>query len=126
MLTAWSTAGIIGPVVVNYIREAQLAAGVPRAHLYDYTLYILAGMLVVGLICNFVIKPVAAKWYISAEEVAKLQAASAESDAAIPHGSFGIGKGGLDRQAAAFWAFVGIPLAWGVWITLQSSAKIFQ
>ena len=42
LLTAWSTAGIIGPVVVNYIREAQLAAGVPRDHLYDYTLYILA------------------------------------------------------------------------------------
>ena len=36
LLTAWSTAGIIGPVVVNYIREAQLAAGVPRDQLYDY------------------------------------------------------------------------------------------
>jgi MFS family permease len=126
LLTAWSTAGIIGPVVVNYIREAQLAAGVPRAHLYDYTLYILAGMLVVGLICNFLVKPVDAKWCMSAEEVAKLQAASAKSDAAIARGSFGIDKGGLDWQAAAFWAFVGIPLAWGVWITLQSTAKIFQ
>jgi hypothetical protein len=41
-----------GPVVVNYIREAQLAAGVPRDHLYDYTMYILCGMLVIGLICN--------------------------------------------------------------------------
>ena len=30
LLTAWSTAGIIGPVVVNYIREYELAAGVPR------------------------------------------------------------------------------------------------
>ena len=57
LLTAWSTAGIIGPVVVNYIREAQLAAGVPRDHLYDYTLYILAGMLVVGLICHYLIDP---------------------------------------------------------------------
>ena len=57
LLTAWSTAGIIGPVVVNYIREAQLAAGVPRDHLYDFTMYILAGMLVVGLICNYLIKP---------------------------------------------------------------------
>src|SRR5262244_124283 len=57
LLTAWSTAGIIGPVVVNYIREAQLAAGVPRDHLYDYTLYILAGMLVIGLICNLLVKP---------------------------------------------------------------------
>jgi MFS family permease len=124
LLTAWSTAGIIGPVVVNYIREAQLAAGVPRAHLYDYTLYILAGMLVVGLICNWLVKPVDPKWYMSPEEVAKLQAATAAGNATS--GSFGIGKGGLDWQAAVFWAFVGIPLAWGVWITLESAAKILQ
>ena len=124
LLTAWSTAGIIGPVVVNYIREAQLAAGVPRAHLYDYTLYILAGMLVIGLICNWLVKPVDPKWYMSPEEVAKLQAATAAGNAIS--GSFGIGKGGFDWQAAAFWAFVGIPLAWGVWITLESAAKILQ
>jgi MFS family permease len=124
LLTAWSTAGIIGPVVVNYIREAQLAAGVPRAHLYDYTLYILAGMLVIGLICNWLVKPVDPKWYMSPEEVAKLQAATAKGGAAS--GSFGIGKGGFDWQAAAFWAFVGIPLAWGVWITLGSAVKILQ
>jgi MFS family permease len=123
LLTAWSTAGIIGPVVVNYIREAQLAAGVPRDHLYDYTLYILAGMLVIGFICNLLIKPVNPKWYMSADEVAKLQAASVKSAAST--GSHGIGFGGLDAKAALFWAFVGIPLAWGVWITLVSAAKIF-
>jgi MFS family permease len=126
LLTAWSTAGIIGPVVVNYIREAQLAAGVPRDHLYDFTMYILCGMLIVGLICNFMVKPVNPKWYMSAEEVAKLQAASAKGAAQVPSGSFGIGKGGLDWKAAVFWAFVGIPLAWGVWVTLQSAAKLFQ
>ena len=124
LLTAWSTAGIIGPVVVNYIREAQLAAGVPRDHLYDFTMYILCGMLVIGLICNFLVKPVNPKWYMSQEEVAKLQAAGAAG--APTSGSFGIGKGGLDWKAAVFWAFVGIPLAWGVWITLQSAAKILQ
>ena len=58
LLTAWSTAGIIGPVVVNYIREAQLAAGVPRDHLYDFTMYIMYGLLVIGLICNLLVKPV--------------------------------------------------------------------
>jgi MFS family permease len=124
LLTAWSVAGIAGPVVVNYIREAQLAAGVPRAHLYDYTLYILAGMLVVGLICNWLVKPVDPKWYMRPEEVAKLQAATAAGNATS--GSFGIGKGGFDWQAAVFWAFVGIPLAWGVWITLESAVKILQ
>jgi MFS family permease len=125
LLTAWSTAGIIGPVVVNYIREFQLAAGVPRDHLYDTTMYILCGMLVIGLICNYLVKPVDEKWHMSAAEVAKLQAASAKSDAAIRHGSFGIGKGGIDAKALLFWAVVGIPLAWGVWKTLESAVKIF-
>jgi MFS family permease len=125
LLTAWSTAGIIGPVVVNYIREAQLAAGVPRDHLYNTTMYILCAMLIAGLICNYFVKPVDPKWYMSADEVAKLQAAGTKSAAGVQHGSFGIGKGGLDARAALFWAFVGIPLAWGVWKTLESAIKIF-
>jgi MFS family permease len=125
LLTAWSTAGIIGPVVVNYIREFQLAAGVPRDQLYNTTMYVLCAMLIAGLICNYMIKPVDPKWHMSPEEVGKFQAASAQKDAAIENGSFGIGKGGLDAKAALFWAFVGIPLAWGVWETLASAAKIF-
>ncbi len=125
LLTAWSTAGIIGPVVVNYIREFQLAAGVPRDQLYNTTMYILCAMLIAGLICNYLIKPVDPKWNMSEEEVAGLQAASAKGEAAIQHGSFGIGKGGLDGRAVLFWAFVGIPLAWGVWKTLESAVKIF-
>jgi len=125
LLTAWSTAGIIGPVVVNYIREFQLAAGVPRDQLYNTTMYILCAMLIAGLICNYLIRPVDPKWNMSEKEVAGLQAASAKSEASIQHGSFGIGKGGLDGRAALFWAFVGIPLAWGVWKTLESALKIF-
>ena len=62
---------------------------------------------------------------VSAEAVAKLQAAGAHSAAAAQPGSFGIGKGGLDVQAALFWALVGVPLAWGVWKTLQSAVRIF-
>lgn len=125
LLTAWSTAGIIGPVVVNYIREFQLAAGVPRDQLYNTTMYILCAMLIAGLICNYLVKPVDPKWNMSEEEVAKLQAASAKGEAAIQHGSFGIGTGGLDAKAALFWAFVGIPLAWGVYKTVESAVKIF-
>ena len=126
LLTAWSTAGIIGPVVVNYIREAQLRAGVPRDQLYNTTMYILCAMLVAGIICNYLVKPVDPKWNMSADEVAKLQAASAKGAAAVQSGSFGIGKGGLDIRAALFWAFVGIPLAWGVWKTLESGIGLDQ
>ena len=109
---------------MNYIREAQLRAGVPRDQLYNTTMYILCAMLIIGLICNYLIKPVNPKWHMSTDEVARLQSATAKS-AAVQTGSFGIGKGGFDAKAALFWAFVGIPLAWGVWKTLESAVKIF-
>ena len=124
LLTAWSTAGIIGPVVVNYIREFNKAAGVPADKLYDFTMYILAGMLVLGFLANAMIKPVAAKWFMSDDEVKALQAKTAT--AGSTSGSFGIGRGGLDRDAALAWLAVGIPILWGVWITLQSAIKIFS
>src|SRR5215468_1979867 len=123
LLTAWSTAGIIGPVVVNYIREFQLAAGVPRDQLYNSTMYVLCSMLIVGLICNLLVKPVDPKWYMSPEEVAAQQARVGSGTMA--GGSYGIGKGGFSLGALAFWAFVGIPLAWGVWTTLTNAFKIF-
>ena len=111
-------------MVVNYIREFQLAAGVPRDQLYNTTMYILCAMLIAGLICNYMIKPVASKWYMSEAEVSKLQASTAGMNAG-QSGSFGIGTGGLDGKAALFWAFVAIPLAWGVYKTLQSAWNIF-
>ena len=90
LLTAWSTAGIVGPVVVNYIREFEIAAGVPRDHVYDVTMYVLAGMLVGGFICNLLIKPLADKWFMKPEEVAALQAKTADS-----------GSAAVDRSASA-------------------------
>ncbi|QDO97132.1 OFA family MFS transporter [Ferrovibrio terrae] len=125
LLTAWSTAGIIGPVVVNYIREAQIAAGIPRAQVYDFTMYILAGMLLVGFICNLFVKPVDSKWHMSEEEVAAMQAKTALVSAG-PTGAFGIGKGGLDGKAVVAWAIVGIPILWGIWITLSKSFVLFR
>ncbi|MEH3127978.1 OFA family MFS transporter [Agrobacterium cavarae] len=125
LLTAWATAGIVGPVVVNYIREAQIAAGVaPGPALYTSTMYILAGMLALGLIANAFVKPLSDKWFMSDEEVASLQAKSAAANAG-PTGSFGIGKGGFDGKAALAWAAVGLPLLWGVWVTLKSSFALF-
>jgi MFS family permease len=68
LLTAWSTAGILGPVLVNYIREYQIAHGVPNAQAYNTTMYILAGLLVVGLLCNLAVRPVDPKYFMSEGE----------------------------------------------------------
>lgn len=125
LLTAWATAGIVGPVVVNYIREAQITAGVaPGPALYTGTMYILAGMLALGLIANAFVRPLSDKWFMRDEEVAALQAKTAAASAG-PTGSFGIGTGGLDGKALVAWALVGIPLLWGVWNTLKASFALF-
>ena len=58
VLTAWSAAGIFGPVLVNYIRQYQVETGVPKAQAYNVTMYIMAALLVVGFICNFMIRAV--------------------------------------------------------------------
>ena len=122
LLTAWSTAGIIGPVVVNYIREFNKAAGVPADKLYDVTMYVLVGFLVVGFICNFLIRPVDRKWMMSASDLVKVRSAAHESGGSS--GSYGIGLGGFETKVALAWAAVGVPLAWGVWKTLESAVKI--
>ncbi|MCW6510088.1 OFA family MFS transporter [Lichenifustis flavocetrariae] len=124
LLTAWSTAGIIGPVVVNYIREAQIAAGVPRDQVYDRTMYILAGMLVLGFIANSLVRPLADHWFMKDSEVAALQPNRATPASAT--GSFGIGFGGFDARAAIAWALVGVPLLWGVWQTLSKALILFR
>jgi MFS family permease len=118
LLTAWSTAGIIGPVVVNYIREAQIDAGVPRALVYDRTMYILAGMLVLGLICNLLVRPVSERWFLKHAETMPASAAEPAMDG-------GIDAGHLTMTAVLAWAGVGIPIAWGVWITLSKSWVLF-
>ncbi|SDP60439.1 OFA family MFS transporter [Phyllobacterium sp. OV277] len=125
LLTAWATAGIVGPVVVNYIREFQISAGVPRDQVYDRTMYILACMLALGFIANFFVRPLASKWFMSDAEVAALQAKTKTADAGAT-GSFGIGHGGLDAKAALAWAAVGIPILWGVWVTLQQAVILFR
>lgn len=75
LLTAWSTAGVLGPVLVNYIREYQIARGIPNAQAYNVTMYVLAGLLVIGLICNLLVKPVDKRFYMSPEELAAARAA---------------------------------------------------
>ncbi|MGO3871421.1 MAG: OFA family MFS transporter [Alcaligenes sp.] len=127
LLTAWASAGILGPVVVNYLREAQIAAGIPRAQVYDFTMYILAGFLALGLLANAMVKPLDKKWFMSAQELAEIQSRERKNDAVQEtNGPSGIDKGRFDLPAVLAWGAVGIPLLWGVWMTLQKTMALFN
>ncbi|MFN2461115.1 MAG: MFS transporter, partial [Candidatus Velthaea sp.] len=64
ILTAWSAAGIAGPVLVNYIRQYQLDHGVAKADAYSVTMYIMTALLVVGLLCNVSIRALNDRYYV--------------------------------------------------------------
>lgn len=125
LLTAWATAGILGPVVVNYIREFQINRGLAGADAYAATIYVLCGMLVIGLIANALVRPLDQKWFMKPEEVAALQARTASADARIEYGAYGIDRGRFDLTTALAWAAVGIPVLWGAWYTLVKTAALF-
>ena len=126
LLTAWSTAGIVGPLLINYIRESQLEAGVPKALVYDNSMYILTGLLLLGFVCNFLIRPVSTHHFMSEEQLAFERQLAHERST---HDLLAAGARALATGSWAIilaWAAVGIPLAWGIWMTLQKAAVLFS
>jgi MFS family permease len=126
LLTAWSTAGILGPVVVNYMRDYQLGLGMPREQVYNQTMYILVGFLVVGLVCNLLIRPVDQKYFMTDAELAEERRLAHERAAAAEVTGAGSAAASSTATVVLAWAAVGIPLAWGVWQTLINAAKLFN
>lgn len=128
LLTAWATAGVLGPVVVNYMREYQLGLGIPREQVYNQTMYILVGMLVVGLICNLLVRPIDAKWFMNDVELAaEKKLAHEKAVSSELHRIEGRGSDAVNPVFVALaWAVVGLPLAWGVYRTLLSVMKFFN
>ena len=121
VLLAWSTAAVLGPVLVNYIRQGQIDSGVPAAQAYSITMYIMAGLLILGLICNLLVRPVNEKHHADGsfhiphqvpEESAFEEAAQAAEE--IAHSGTGV---------KLRWLAVGIPLAYGV---IMVAAKVLD
>ncbi|HWW19921.1 MAG TPA: OFA family MFS transporter [Steroidobacteraceae bacterium] len=123
LLTAWSAAGIIGPQLVARVRQYQIDHGVKGAEIYNVTMYILAGLLVGGFICNLLVRHVHERHYMKAPEAAPTPAAAVHSGASAAVMDSAEGVGAL---VVAAWLAVWIPIAWGVWVTLQKAVLLFK
>ncbi len=129
----------------------QLKTGTPHDAVYNQTMYVLAGLLAVGFVCNLLVRPVAARFFMTDEEVAAERKASVKSVAREEqeqHADFEdfVEEGreaetgtksfaataaqpagaGTTVALALAWLAVGAPLAWGVWITLMKTAAMFN
>jgi MFS family permease len=133
LLTAWATAGIIGPVVVNYMHDVRFNSGIPYDQIYGPILMVLACLLVVGFIANALIKPVDAKFHMTDDELAFEQKLAHEKSNTNPHAknpsasvsSTEIVKGSPLWLAIA-WMLVLVPIAYGIWSTIQKAWAIFS
>lgn len=126
LLTAWATAGVLGPVVVNYMRETQLAMGIPREIAYAQTMVILCCLLTVGLVCSSVIKPIDQKWFMSEERLNEERKLAHEAAAKPQIEKTGQAKPVSPLLVAAAWTFVLVPMLWGVAKTLISASSFFK
>ncbi|MGC1456944.1 MAG: OFA family MFS transporter [Steroidobacteraceae bacterium] len=120
LITAWSVAGVLGPVLVNYIRQYQIDHGIAKAESYNITMYIMAGLLVVGLICNFLVTAVDARFHM------KIDAGGTTPAAAAPVGALAAPTRSAPVLVFLAWALVGVPLLWGVYETLLNAMKLFK
>ncbi|MFE4248328.1 OFA family MFS transporter [Streptomyces sp. NPDC056910] len=76
LLTAWSTAGVLGPLIVNRVADSQEEAGKHGQDLYGLSFTIMIGLLVVGFVANELIRPVHARHHIPAPREATDDAAA--------------------------------------------------
>jgi MFS family permease len=63
LLTAWSAAGVAGPLIVNGIIDSQRGSGVEGAAAYRPALLVMVGLLALGFVANLLVRPVAAKYH---------------------------------------------------------------
>jgi MFS family permease len=127
LLTAWSTAGILGPVLVNYIREYQLDHGVPRAEAYTVTMYILAGLLLLGALCNFLVTPVAKQHHMTPEQLADEKKMADDTHPHFIKDNIAVAHEIRHSTLVTFaWLAIWVPLGWGIWITLQKALILFR
>jgi MFS family permease len=127
LLTAWSTAGIVGPVIVNYMHDTRQEAGVPFDQIYAPIFIVISGLLVVGFIANLLIKPVDERMTMTDAELAEVQKLGHEktvSESTTGTSNQTEQSGGLMLVLA--WAAVLIPISYGIIVTVQKAWTIFS
>ena len=133
LLTAWSTAGILGPVIVNYLHDTRLEAKVPFNEIYAPIFVVLACLLVVGFVANLLVKPVAEKYFMTDAELEAVRALSHEKTSHEKTSHEKLSKNVVidsNKQSSLMvnmaWFAVLIPIAYGIWMTIQKAWALFS
>lgn len=123
LITAWSVAGVVGPALIAGLRQFEIDHGVAHNLVYDITLYVMAFLLFCGLVCNFFVKPVDKRYWMSEEELTRERSLQHEDHTAA--GAELAARGHFGILGVLAWLAVGIPFCIGLLIALQKAAALF-
>jgi MFS family permease len=123
LITSWSVAGVVGPMIIANLRQFQLDQGVAKAQVYDITLYVMAALLLGGLLCNAFVKPVTEKHHMTDAEVERERALQHEQKMAA--GADIAARGTIGLGGILAWLAVGIPFCIGLYIAITKAATLF-
>ena len=132
LLTAWSAAGIAGPLIVNRFLDSQGTPGELTSAGYRPALLTMVGVLVVGFVANLMVRPVAERFHERRSE--RPSATGAPGDGTVPatgdtvvSGTPGSGTGRTAHPAlvAVAWTVVVVPLVYGLVQTFEKTVKLF-
>ncbi len=118
LLTAWSAAGVVGPLIINGFLDAQGKPGTLTASAYRPALFTMVAILAVGLIANLLVRPVAARFNTDASGAVEQQDTIVDSAVAGQNSTSGV-------RVVMSWAVVVILLGYGVVQTVITGAKLF-
>jgi hypothetical protein len=110
-------------MIIASVRPFQLDSGVAKTRVYDNTLYLMAALLFVGLICNLLVRPVDPKHYMSEAEQNAERAL--QHDQSTPESARSAARGPFGAVGVIFWLAVGVTFLIGVWIALMKAAALF-
>ena len=119
LLTAWSAAGVAGPLIVNGFLDARGEPGALTAADYRPALLTMVGVLAVGFVANLLVRPVASRFHEphSTEPTAEHPPASVQGEDTTAEG--------VTPLAVVAWLVVGIPLVYGVYETVVKASALF-
>jgi MFS family permease len=126
LLTAWSTAGIVGPVIVNYMHDVRLEAKVPFADIYAPIFLTLAALLGIGFVANLLVRPVDSKYFMTDAELAVEQSLGKSKETGATNVKpISDGKPSSPWLVRLAWLAVLIPITYGISMTVQKAWALF-
>lgn len=122
LITAWSVAGVVGPSLIAGVRQFEIVHGAAHTLIYDVTLYIMAALLLGGLICNIFVRPVSEKHWMSDAQLAHERALLREDRVGANAETAARGRFALGGWLA--WLAVGLPFFTGLFIAIEKAAAL--